>query len=370
VRVIVTGGGTGGHIYPALAIAQGLLQHEPDTLILYVGTRNGMEAELVPAAGIEFAGISGRSWPRRLHPDMIKTAAVSVKALWETKSVLKRFHPDLVVGTGGYVSGPVVLTAALFGIPTLLHEQNAFPGMTNRALARIVKGVMLTFPASLERMQGAVGKAQVVGFPVRPEIGRISRREAAESFGLRPDRTTLLVTGGSRGARSINQAMLTVVGQLREKPDVQLIWAAGQATYDTTVHELAEQQMRLQTENWRIVPYIQDMAAALGCADLIVSRAGAASLAEIMIAGKPALLIPYPYAAENHQAYNAQALADAGAARVIMDKDLNGEVLWREIHKLLSDEPELRRMGQSAHFLGQPDALHQIVELCRQKAWK
>jgi UDP-N-acetylglucosamine--N-acetylmuramyl-(pentapeptide) pyrophosphoryl-undecaprenol N-acetylglucosamine transferase len=370
VRVLISGGGTGGHIYPALAIAQGLLKRQPDVTLLYVGIRNGMEADIVPATGLEFAGISGRGLPRRLSAETLKTAAISLKALWETKSILKRFHPDLVIGTGGYVSGPVVLTAALFGIPTLLHEQNAYPGVTNRILARIVKGVLLTFPESQARMPGNAAKIQVVGFPVRSEIGGVHRQEAAAFFGLRSDKRTVLVTGGSQGARSLNQAMLTVAERLRDNQDIQLIWATGKATYEETVEGLKKKNLRIDRPQWRIGEYIENMPQALGCADLVVGRAGAASLAEIMIAGKAAILIPYPHAAANHQEYNAQALTDAGAARLILDKELSGDGLWREMNRLLNDGEALQRMGQASRSLGQPEALNKILDRCWQTAWR
>jgi len=213
MRVIVTGGGTGGHIYPALAIAQGLLEQDEGHKILYIGTRNGMEAKLVPEAGIEFAGIAGQGLPRRLSLQTITTIGKNAKAIWETKQLLKKFNPDLVVGTGGYVSGPVVFTSALFGIPTMLHEQNALPGITNKSLAHFVRKVMVTFPESVAHF-GNKEKLVLVGLPVRKEIGRVTREAGAAYFGLRPDRLTLLVTGGSRGAKSINEAMLMVLPKL------------------------------------------------------------------------------------------------------------------------------------------------------------
>lgn len=368
MRVILTGGGTGGHIYPALAIAKGLLAHDAKTEILYVGTRDGMEARLVPEAGINFAGISGKGLPRRLSPDTLKVVGKSFKALWETKELLRKFHPDLVVGTGGYVSGPVVLTAALFNFPTLLHEQNALPGITNRILARFVRRVMVTFPESMPRF-GVKNKLELVGLPVRPEIGAVSREAGAKHFKLRTDRLTLLVTGGSRGARSINQAMIEVLAHLAQRPDIQVIWATGKATYMETVEGLKKRSIAWERPGWLILEYLKDMPEALACADLYIGRAGAASLAELMVAGVPGLLVPYPYASENHQEYNARALVQAGAARLIKDSELNGQRLWKEVEGLISQPVLLAKMRAAAEKLAQPKALDKIVELCLATAW-
>jgi UDP-N-acetylglucosamine--N-acetylmuramyl-(pentapeptide) pyrophosphoryl-undecaprenol N-acetylglucosamine transferase len=369
MRVIMTGGGTGGHIYPALAIAKGLLSSDTATEILYVGTRDGMEARLVPEEGIAFAGISGKGLPRRLSLDTIKVLGKSLKALWETKKILHQFHPDLVVGTGGYVSGPVVLTAALFNIPTLLHEQNAFPGITNRLLARVVRRVMLTFPESMEHF-GVKKKLELVGLPIRSEIGQVSRMDGAKHFELRPDRLTLLVTGGSRGARRLNQAMIVVLEHLVRRSDIQVIWATGKTTYAETIEELKKRAITWKRPEWRVLEYLKDMPEALACADIYIGRAGAASLAELMVAGIPSLLIPYPYAAENHQEHNAQALVHAGAAQVILDSELDGERLWKEVDRLISQPAFLVKMGAAAKTLAQPQALNKIVALCKATAWR
>lgn len=368
MRVILTGGGTGGHIYPALAIAKGLLARDPETQILYVGIRDGMEARLVPEADITFAGISGKGLPRKLSLDTLKVIGKSVKALWETKKLLRQFHPDLVVGTGGYVSGPVVLTAALFNIPTLLHEQNALPGITNRILARVVRRVMVTFPESRERF-GVQKKLELVGLPVRPEIGHLSRAVGAKYFKLRADRLTLLVTGGSRGARTLNQAMIEVLAQLAQRSDIQVIWATGKTTYPETIKELKKRAISWERPEWLVLEYLKDMPKALACADIFIGRAGAASLAELMVAGIPSLLIPYPYAAENHQEHNARALVQAGAARIILDSELDGERLWKEVEGLISQPSLLAKMGAAAEKLAQPQALDKIVDLCWSTAW-
>lgn len=365
---MLTGGGTGGHIYPALAIAKGLLAKDSETKILYVGTRDGMEARLVPEAGIEFAGISGKGLPRKLSLDTIKVMGESTKALWQTKEILRKFHPDLVVGTGGYVSGPVVLTAALFHIPTLLHEQNALPGITNKLLARVVRRVMVTFPESTNHF-GVKQKLELVGLPVRPDIGRVTRSAGAKHFGLQPDHLTILVTGGSRGARTLNQAMAAALEHLAKRPEIQVIWATGKVTYEETIKELEERGIAWQSPQWRIVEYLKEIPEALACSDLFIGRAGAATLAEIQVAGVPGILVPYPFAAENHQEHNAQAMVNSGAARMILDRELNGEKLWNYVEELISSPSLLDKMGIASRGLAKPQALNKIVALCWETAW-
>lgn len=369
MRVIITGGGTGGHIYPALAVARGIKERLPDAAILYVGTREGMEAGIVPENGFDFRGISGKGLPRKLSWETVRTGGQNLLAFWETKRILKDFHPDLVIGTGGYVSGPVVFTSALFGIPTLLHEQNALPGITNRILSRVVRKVMLTFPESAEYFK-TKDKLVVVGLPVRKEIGRVDRKTGAGNFGLKPEKKTLLVTGGSRGAWSINKAMLHVLQELDKHEEIQLIWATGTATYGEIIKKLQADNIPWKKEQWKIVKYIHNMQDALACADLCICRAGATTLAEVSAAGKASILIPYPYAAENHQEYNARAFEDKGAAKVILDKDLSGELLWSEIKNILYNRFKLQEMSARAHEVFKPDALARIVDLCFQTAWK
>lgn len=369
MKVIVTGGGTGGHIYPALAIAKALSARIPGADILYVGTTAGMEAKLVPANGLKFSGIPGKGLPRKLSVDLFKAAHSAVLAIWQTRRILKEFGPDLVVGTGGYVSGPVVLTAALAGIPTILHEQNALPGKTNKVLSRFVDKVILTFPGSQKYFRQPK-KATVIGLPVRVEIGRIDRARGAKEFGLNPKKKTLLVTGGSRGALSINKAMAGLLATIKNDGDIQVIWAVGSATYQATIADLEQKGIAWKNDRWRIREYIDNMPEALACADLCVCRAGAATLAELSAAGRASILVPYPYAAENHQEYNARAFEDNGAASVILDKDLNADVLAEEVRKLMHSPYLLEEMGQKAKQVFEPEALQKIVELCVRTAWK
>ncbi|ADY55010.1 UDP-N-acetylglucosamine--N-acetylmuramyl-(pentapeptide) pyrophosphoryl-undecaprenol N-acetylglucosamine transferase [Syntrophobotulus glycolicus DSM 8271] len=369
MRVIVTGGGTGGHIYPALAVAEGLKDKIPEVKILYVGNKDGMEARIVPENGTDFKGISGRGLPRRLSPDMLKAGGSNLKALWQAKQILKEFQPDLVVGTGGYVSGPVVFVAALFGIPAILHEQNALAGVTNKMLGRVVKKILLTFEESRKYFSHQE-KIDVVGLPVRKEIGSISRQAGAAALGIDPAKRTLLVTGGSRGALNINKAMLEVAEKLRTREDIQLIWATGTATYEEISKELEIRQIDRRRRGWRMTSYIRNMPEALACSDLCICRAGAGTLAELSAAGRASILIPYPYAAENHQEHNARAFADKGAAVVIKDNELSGTLLWEQIEAILSNRFKFEEMGARARGVFPAGALSRIVEYCRETAWK
>lgn len=369
MNVIVSGGGTGGHIYPAVAIAKGMQERIDNVKILYVGTNKGMESRLVPGQGLEFKGIAGRGLTQRFGPDTVKAAGSNIVALWETKKILKEFRPDLVIGTGGYVSGPVVLTAALFGIPTLLHEQNALPGKTNKVLSRFVKKVMLTFRESKDYFSSP-RKIEVVGLPVREEIGKISRKTGAEKFNLDPRKKTVLVTGGSRGALSINKAMIKIIAELEEHPEIQVIWAAGTATYHEVVKELETSGISRLKKGWLLLEYIEDMPEALACSDLCICRAGAVTLAELSAAGKPGILIPYPFASEKHQEFNARVMAGKGAAEVILDHELDGMALWQEIERILFCPIILEQMSARAKEVFEPGSMDKIIKICLETAWR
>ncbi|MGE5544179.1 MAG: undecaprenyldiphospho-muramoylpentapeptide beta-N-acetylglucosaminyltransferase, partial [Bacillota bacterium] len=308
MRVIMAGGGTGGHIYPALAIARGLVKKWPETNIIFVGTKNGMEQDIIPESGFELRTISAQGLNRS---SLIKAATSALKVpvgFWQARTLIKGFNPDIVIGTGGYVSYPVVLAASLLQIKTIIHEQNAYPGLANRALAKRVKRILLTFPEAAAHFPEET--TRVTGLPVRPEIMTANRREAAAFFALKEDRFTLVVVGGSRGALRINQAMDGLMQQL-SADGVQLIWITGEQHFETLSKSRFSSTI---PDNVRIYPYLFNMELALAMADLVVCRAGAATLSELAVRGIPAILVPYPYAAENHQEKNARYLEKRGAA--------------------------------------------------------
>ncbi len=361
MRAIITGGGTGGHIYPALAIAKGLENRFPNIQILYIGTTGGLEADIVPKADFPFKAITVSGFERKLSPANLKVIWQAMQGYRQAKALINKFHPDVVIGTGGYVCGPVVLAAARSGIPTLIHEQNALPGITNRILSRFVNRVAVTFEDSIPYFPRRA-RVTLTGLPVRPEIMQAERVHSLTSLNLMEDTTTLLVFGGSRGARRINRAMVEVTREFGNRPGIQILHATGQVGYQEFLIGLKEQGICLDKYvNITIVPYLYNMHEALAVADLVVGRAGAATLAELTVLGLPSILIPYPYAAENHQEHNARALADRGAAVLIRDSELTGLTLVKQIEQILQDKSRLKNMAQASQKLGRAEALNDII---------
>jgi UDP-N-acetylglucosamine--N-acetylmuramyl-(pentapeptide) pyrophosphoryl-undecaprenol N-acetylglucosamine transferase len=358
VRILLTGGGTGGHVYPAIAIARDLMKKVPGCEVMYVGTDKGLEADIVPKEGFNFRTIQVESLPRGLSLKTLRTGYKLIQGFWGARRVLSEFKPEVVIGTGGYVCGPIMLVASLMGIPTVIHEQNALPGITNKLLARFVDTVLVTFPES-EKYFPSKSRVIMTGLPVRPGIMNSNRELGAKSLGLDPRKFTLLVTGGSRGARSINLAMVEVLEKLAKRNDIQVIMTTGTQTYEEFMTKVKNKAIRI-TPNLLITPYLYKMEEALAVADLCVCRAGAAFLSELLVKGKPSILIPYPFAAENHQEYNARAVADKGGAVVILDKELSSKRLYEEIDKLLTDRGALQEMAKRAKKQGKPEALEKI----------
>ncbi|MDO7788009.1 undecaprenyldiphospho-muramoylpentapeptide beta-N-acetylglucosaminyltransferase [Desulforamulus aquiferis] len=362
MRAVLTGGGTGGHIYPALAIAKGLQERFAGTDILYIGTNRGLEADLVPKAGFPFKAITVAGLERKISLANVKILWQAIRGFQEAKALLKEFRPDVVIGTGGYVCGPVVLAASRLGIPTLIHEQNALPGITNKLLSRVVDQVTVTFEDSRKYFSKGV-KVGLTGLPIRPEILQAERHTALNNLQLKDDLLTLLVFGGSRGARRINQAMVDVVREFGNSQSIQVIHATGQTGYDEFIKDCQNKGIDLDKYvNINIKAYLYNMHDALGAADLVVSRAGAATLAELTVLGIPSILIPYPYASENHQEFNARALADRGAAVLVKDKDLTGPLLVKEIRSIINDAERLRNMSLASKRLGRAGALNDIID--------
>ncbi|MCL2337366.1 MAG: undecaprenyldiphospho-muramoylpentapeptide beta-N-acetylglucosaminyltransferase [Firmicutes bacterium] len=361
MRFIVTGGGTGGHIYPALAIADGLKGRYPNCSIMYIGTDRGLEADLAPAAGLDFCTVRARGIRRSLSPQNLKVPLEAAAGYREAKRLIKNFAPRAVVGTGGYVCGPVVLAAAKMKIATLIHEQNAMPGLTNRILARFVDRVAVTFEDSLPYFP-ARAKAFLTGLPVRPEVLTASRETCRAKYGLRDEERLVLSFGGSQGAKTINRAVADAAAWIGGQKALQWLHVTGKGQYDTFMALLKENGLGVAPGNLTVMPYLYEMPETLAAADLVVGRAGAASIAEITDRGLPALLVPFPYATANHQEYNARALADRGAAVMIADADFSGAALTAELEKLLREPEGLRSMGLASRDLGRPRALDDIID--------
>ena len=352
-RVLIAGGGTGGHVTPALAIAEAISRKYPNAIIRFVGTNRGVEARMVPKAGYLLETIRVIALKRRPHLDWVRFPFVLLESFFGSLKCLRAFHPYVLICTGGYVCGPVGVAALLLGVPLVLHEANQYPGLTLRLLSRGAEYVFLSFPGAVRRMGGR--RRQVVGTPIRKTMGRVDRSEARKQFGLDPGRQTLLITGASQGSVSMNQAVGEALPILMRQ-DLQVLWQVGQT--DPAPAQIAK--------SWPgrvvVVPFIDDMAAAYSAADVAVTRSGALTLTELAHIGLPAILIPLPWSAENHQEHNARAVEGAGAGRVILQADLNGEGLAEMVITLLADGEGLRRMAECSRALAVPDAADRLVE--------
>lgn len=363
-RVLFAGGGTGGHLYPALALAEAFQAREPGTEILFVGARRGVEARVLPERGVPHQLIRFEPIRRSRVWQNWKLVPALASIAWGVPRAVARFRPDLIVGTGGYASGPVVAWGILRRIPTAIQEQNSYPGLTTRVLARKVRQLHLAFPEALEHLQpGERTEIFELGNPIRPPDPSIGKEEARAKFGL-GDGPVVLVVGGSQGAKAINDALALDLARVanespRQSPGLRLLWATGPAHHESIAAEIA----RLGVSGWvKAVPYIHEMPYALAAADLAVSRAGAMALAELCAWGIPSILIPYPFAAANHQHHNAKALADAGAAVMVTEASLEPGRLWSEIVTLAGDDSRRRQLAALARDRGHPDAAADIVD--------
>jgi len=357
LRVLIAAGGTGGHIYPGVTIAGVLKRRRQDACILFVGREGGMEEGIIQEAGFRMRTIRARYLQRRLSLELLATAGTLAVGLWQSYCLIRSFRPDLVIGTGGYVSAPVIFLASCMGLPTFIQEQNAFPGVTNRVLGRVASKIAIAYRDAEAYFPR--GKTVLTGNPVRPEIMTAERSQGIRAFGLDPDKRTVLITGGSQGASTLNRAVIEGAGQLAAIPGVQYVFLCGKNHYDSVKQQL---EGLVSEGRMRLFPYTHDMPLALAAADLVVGRSGAILLAEITARGIPAILVPYPYAAANHQEKNARTLEKHGAARVILDRDLNGRVLCDVISGLLASGKVLEDMRENSRRLGRPDAAASIVD--------
>ncbi len=358
MKVILSGGGTGGHIYPALTIADQIKELCPEADISFVGTQQGLEKDIIPRYGYRLEFIEVAGFRRSLSLDTLRSAVKLVAGLYDAYKIISSEKPDLVIGTGGYVCGPVVFIAALKGIPCCIQEQNAMPGVTNKILSRYVRKVFLGYKEAGKYFHGKA-EQKYTGNPIRSEILQHTREEAVAELGLDPAKKTILVSGGSRGARSINKAMLEAELALSGRQEVQVLHATGEVNYEEYMAEIKRRGG--VADNIIIKPYLHNMPVALAAADLAVFRAGAIGLAELMAKGVPSVLVPYPYATANHQEFNARAVEAVGAAKVILDKDLTGEAVLEFIEHLLVHKEELQQMQAAAKRLGRPQAARVIA---------
>lgn len=356
-KYLFAGGGTGGHLFPAIAIADDLKRIDPDAEILFVGTKNKIEARVLPQKDFNFKPIWISGFQRSLRLQNILFPIKVLVAMMQSLNIINKFKPDVVIGTGGYVCGPVLFVASLRGVKTVIHESNSFPGVVTRLLSKRMNRVFLTFDETKKWLK-TTKNIEVTGNPTRYIIGKISRKEGIKYFGLAESKKTLLVFGGSLGAVSINNAILNILDTLIQN-NVQLIWQTGEKDYDRINLILSEKKSDNSKSIWS-GKFIDKMEYSYAAADVVVCRSGATTIAELTRTGKPAILIPYPHAAADHQTVNARTLVDAGAALMVTDKDA-GSKLGEMILNLVKDENLCSEMSGKSLMLGKPDAASVIA---------
>ncbi|MGI5892437.1 MAG: undecaprenyldiphospho-muramoylpentapeptide beta-N-acetylglucosaminyltransferase [Bacillota bacterium] len=360
LRVVITGGGTGGHIYPALAIAAGLFA-KAEAQILYIGGRDSLESKLATQAGWDFRAIETSPLHRKSLV-LLKDLAANKRGMKQAQKFLLDYQPHLAIGTGGYASWPVMKAALKLGIPTMIHEQNAVPGLSNKMLAKKVDIICLNFNCAKELFSARQrDKIYTTGLPIRPQIMHVDKQKARDLLKIKSSQPVFLVTGGSQGAQAINNAVaeawLDLLGG-----GLQIIHISGAKNYDEVMRKAKAQGLD-QSPQLRIIPYLEHMEYGLALADLVLGRAGASFLSEILCLGIPSILAPYPYAAANHQLLNAQAVEKAGGAIIIEDKDLHGKSVADAVLNLFADKERMLKMSACASGLGKPQALDNIIEI-------
>ena len=352
MTILFAGGGTGGHLYPAIAIAEEILKIDPNSRVAFVGTRKKIEARVVPQKGFQFHTIWISGFSRRFTVNNLLFPVKVIVSLIQSFFVIRSVRPDVVLGPGGYVSGPVLFVASLMGIPTVIHESNSYPGVTTRILASRATKVMITFEVT-KRWLSSTASVEVAGNPTREELSAATRIEGSRFFNLDPAKKTILVFGGSLGAASINRVMPSVAEDAVSE-GYQIIWQTGES-------DQAAAATVQQLPGTAIVRYLDRMDCAYAAADLVVCRAGATTLAELTRLGKPAILVPYPHAAANHQELNAQTMVDAGAARIIRDSELTVALL-KTVREVLHNDAILAAMSEKSAALGKPNAGNDIAK--------
>jgi UDP-N-acetylglucosamine--N-acetylmuramyl-(pentapeptide) pyrophosphoryl-undecaprenol N-acetylglucosamine transferase len=352
LRVIISGGGTGGHIFPAVAIAKTLQKRDPNVEILFVGAKGKMEMEKVPQAGFKIIGLSIAGIQRKIDFRNFLLPFKVIKSLWQAHKIIQDFKPDIAVGVGGYASAPTLYMAAQMDVLSLIQEQNSYAGLTNKLLAKRTTAICVAFDGMEDYFPA--NKIVQTGNPVRQDLLDLEgkREEAFEHFNLDPNKKTVLVIGGSLGARTINQVIDSGINAFEEK-DIQLVWQTGKYYYGKAQDK--------NSANVKVYDFITRMDLAYSVADIVVSRAGALSIAELCITGKPCILVPSPNVAEDHQTKNAQALLDKRAALLVKDKDAK-TVLMGDILALMNDEKRRQQLSNSIKELAKPNAAELIVD--------
>ncbi len=356
IKIIISGGGTGGHVFPAIAIADALTKRNPDVEILFVGAAGRMEMEKVPAAGYEIIGLPVAGFQRRLTFKNVTFFFKLAYSMLRARRIVRSFKPDVVVGVGGYASGPVLRAASSVGVPTLLQEQNSYPGITNKILARKAHRICVAYP-NMERFFPAPGIV-LTGNPVRQNLLMpVDKDEAYTHFGLVPDKKTILVLGGSLGAGSINAGIMERIEQIIQREDIQMIWQCGKYYFDDLERKMAE----LNVPDILLVPFIRKMELAYGVADVVVSRAGAGTISELALLGKASVLVPSPNVSEDHQTKNAMSLVKDDGALLVADHEA-GSKLVPEILALIYNNEKRKQLERRIKLFAFPDSADKIAK--------
>ena len=357
MKIIIAGGGTGGHLFPGLALAEEFKRRNSDTEVIFVGTEHGIEARIIPREGYPIKFLRAEGMVGKSFGGKIKAAIKSLLSILDSYRILNMILPDLVIGVGGYASGAIVLMAYLKSVPTMVHEQNSVPGLTNKILGKLVKRVCVTYHESL--FSFPMGKTFFTGNPIRMKILKGDRDAACRLFSLDSKMFTVLIFGGSSGARSINRTMVEALNHLNDlREKIQFLHQTGDRDYENI-----RESYRKAGVKGTVAPFIYQMAEAYAVADLVISRAGATTLAEITALGKPAVLIPYPYAAGRHQEFNAMKLREMGAAHVLLESEMKGETLAGTIREMYENDSARAEMKRASMGLGRPDACGRIVDI-------
>ena len=373
MRAIIAAAGTAGHINPGIAIANEIKRQEKASKIIFIGTTRGLENDLVPRAGYELRTIEAYGLSKKLSIDNLKKMYKTLKGFGEAKKIIKEFQPDVVIGTGGYICGATISEAHKLGIPTLLHESNAFPGKAIKILARKTDTILVSFKDAIPRIKNAKNVV-FTGTPVK--IKKINytneiKKNKIKELGLKEDKPIVLIFGGSQGAQKINEAIIEIIENNLNK-NYQVIWATGPKQYDIIKEELDNKHKNInRIENMKIVPYIYNMEEIMNLVDLIVARSGAMTVTEISNLGKPSILVPLPNVSHDHQLYNAKALENRGAAKILLNDELTGKILNEQIEKIVLDEKEMLHMGEKALSMATSNVeqkiYNEIKKICNRK---
>ena len=364
MKIIIAAAQTGGHINPGIAIANKIKKENKNARIMFIGTTRGLENDLVPRAGYELKTIDAYGINRKIDIQNIKNIYKTLKGFKEAKKIVKDFKPNIVIGTGGFICGPVLMAAKKYNVPTILHESNAFPGVAVKLLSKKVDTILLGFEDAKKRLPKAK-KIVVTGTPTKINkinLSQEQKEKLLKELELKTEMPTVLIYGGSQGAKTINTTMVDIIKNKRNK-NFQIIWASGTKQYEAIKNQLKELKINInKIENVKILPYIYNMEEIMNLADIIISRSGPMTITEIAKTGKPAIFIPFPFATENHQEYNAKVLENVGAAKIILDKDLNEQTLINELESMLKDKNALIKMGQNAEKIAINDVEDKIYE--------